>query len=688
MKKKNWKQLALSGAYRAGLFEMGRFVRRDLIPILCYHRFSADGSDGNTPIRLFERHLQYLKKRFTPVTFKDIAAMKRGTVSIDFPVIVTVDDGYADFLERAFPLLKAYNFPATLFVTTRFVDGDSWLWPDVINYAISRTNKYKLVLADFGISLPLDTAQKQRAARTFLHEFYKKLSLPAKSYFLKKLPQTLRVTIPDSPTSDFRAVTWDQLKDACQDLLEAGSHTLNHHILSDLQNEQVQVEVEESKKRIQAKLDRPVISFAYPNGMEGDYRESDKAAIKRTGYLFAVSCTHGFNSLSSDPFALKRIVAPAELPAFAREVSGFELLIHKNSASNHHTGTKSIISPNVGVCICSDDVKAKWDAFVLSHTSGSIFLQYDWKQVFEKTYGNRCYYLLAEEKETPVGVLPLVFKNSRIFGKFLVSLPYFDSAGTCTYRDDACAALLSKAAEVARQTKADYIELRHTRKVFPDLPSKEGKVTMMLELPSDADRLWSDLRAKVRNQVRKAYREELSVASGKGELLDDFFSIYTKNMRDLGSPSHRKQFFQYICEFFPEAVRIFSVRRGETPLAAGFTLASRDTLTIPWASALREHNSKCPNMLLYWSILKYASERGFLRFCFGRSTPGEGTYLFKRQWGAYPVQLYWHYWLPEGKPLPNLSISNSKYGLPVKVWKNLPVSVTRKLGPHVIQNLA
>jgi hypothetical protein len=93
-------------------------------------------------------------------------------------------------------------------------------------------------------------------------------------------------------------------------------------------------------------------------------------------------------------------------------------------------------------------------------------------------------------------------------------------------------------------------------------------------------------------------------------------------------------------------------------------------------------------MFLYWAVLKYACEQGFSRFSFGRSTPGEGTYQFKRQWGAQPLQLYWEYWLAGESPLPKLNNGNPKYSLPIKVWKSLPVAVTRKLGPRVIQNLA
>ncbi|MEZ5583585.1 MAG: GNAT family N-acetyltransferase [Candidatus Competibacteraceae bacterium] len=75
-------------------------------------------------------------------------------------------------------------------------------------------------------------------------------------------------------------------------------------------------------------------------------------------------------------------------------------------------------------------------------------------------------------------------------------------------------------------------------------------------------------------------------------------------------------------------------------------------MEIPWASSLRKYNSLSPNMLLYWSVLEFACKKGYRIFDFGRSTPGEGTYRFKEQWGAKPVQLYWHYWLRGGRPLP------------------------------------
>jgi hypothetical protein len=106
-----------------------------------------------------------------------------------------------------------------------------------------------------------------------------------------------------------------------------------------------------------------------------------------------------------------------------------------------------------------------------------------------------------------------------------------------------------------------------------------------------------------------------------------------------------------------------------------------------FSSSLKEYNRFGPNMLLYWSVLKFACEKGYIVFDFGRSTVGEGTYKFKEQWGAKPVQLFWHYWLKNGGSLPELNPKNPKCRLAIKVWQRLPVALTRFLGPMIVKNL-
>jgi FemAB-related protein (PEP-CTERM system-associated) len=175
---------------------------------------------------------------------------------------------------------------------------------------------------------------------------------------------------------------------------------------------------------------------------------------------------------------------------------------------------------------------------------------------------------------------------------------------------------------------------------------------------------------------------------GREEELDSFYSVFSRNMRDLGTPVYAKSFFRNILERFPETTHICTVytQNGQAA-ASGFLVGFKGTLEIPWASSLRSYNQCSPNMLLYWSVLKHACEKGFKVFDFGRSTRDEGTYRFKEQWGARPVQLYWYYWMRNEGALPELNPRNPKYQLAIKVWKKLPIAVTKLIGPLIEKNL-
>jgi hypothetical protein len=108
---------------------------------------------------------------------------------------------------------------------------------------------------------------------------------------------------------------------------------------------------------------------------------------------------------------------------------------------------------------------------------------------------------------------------------------------------------------------------------------------------------------------------------------------------------------------------------------------------VPWASSLREFNQHAPNMLLYWTMLRFAVDRGFRVFDFGRSTRNEGTFRFKCQWGAEPSDLVWEYWTAPGAPVPDVSPKNPRFNRAITVWQRLPVRLTTALGPHIVRNI-
>ncbi len=342
------------------------------------------------------------------------------------------------------------------------------------------------------------------------------------------------------------------------------------------------------------------------------------------------------------------------------------------------------------VCKIERDCTARivWDEYVNAKSAASNYHRYGWRDVIENSFGHPCHYLSAKDNGGDiVGILPLTHIKSAIFGSFLVSQPFFNYGGLLCDNQEAGNALLAEAENLRKELGAEHVELRHTEIWPSDLPAKKHKVCMLLDLVGNADALWKSFNAKLRNQIRKAEKSGLTVVVGGKELLPDFYTVFVHNMRDLGTPVYAQKLFAEAMDAFSADTRIITVYLEEKPLASGLIVRFRETLEIPWASSIRDYNHLCPNNLLYWTALQYAQEIGCTRFDFGRSTPGEGTFKFKEQWGAKPVQLNWQYLLQEGASLPDLNNKNPKYELAIKLWQKLPLSVTKILGPHIVKNI-
>lgn len=295
--------------------------------ILCYHRFASPSwTEGAIPANLFEAHLKYLKGRFTVIPLKSLGSSSSKTREVKNPAVLTVDDGYRDFLEVAVPLLEKYELPATLFVTTRFVDGEIWLWPDILQYILLKTKKVTLDVFDDGQGIRLATSTEKGKAYLHLVERCKKVSENDKLTFLEELARKLNVTVPALPPEEFQPVSWDALRRLNRDLFEIGSHTLTHPILSRVPIAHAKAEIEESKRRIEEALEREVTTFAYPNGTRGDYAQEHKDILKQCEYQVAVTTNFGFNTAETDRFEMNRIGAAYDLPRFAKSMSGFESL--------------------------------------------------------------------------------------------------------------------------------------------------------------------------------------------------------------------------------------------------------------------------------------------------------------------------------------------------------------------------
>jgi len=337
----------------------------------------------------------------------------------------------------------------------------------------------------------------------------------------------------------------------------------------------------------------------------------------------------------------------------------------------------------------TEDQASKWNEYVYSSAHSVCYQTIEWKKIIEKSCKLKSFYLYAvDEKNNICGVLPLFLSKGKLFGTYLTSIPYFNYGGILADSKETALLLFNESGKIAKAHNASHIEFRYVKnQFFTDKPTKTHKIRMLLSLPPTSEELWDSFKSKLRSQIKRAQRENMDIKLGGAELIDDFYKVFSRNMRDLGTPVWTKQLFFKIFDKLPEKARISCVYFQNEPVASGLVIGFKNFLEIPFASSLRKYNRLSPNMLLYWSVLAFACDNGYDTFDFGRSSADSSTFRFKKQWGSQPETLHWNYWLPEGEQLPEINPQNPKYALAISMWQKLPLSIANIIGPKISRML-
>ena len=326
----------------------------------------------------------------------------------------------------------------------------------------------------------------------------------------------------------------------------------------------------------------------------------------------------------------------------------------------------------------------EWDALVQRSAGWTHFHRHGWRDVIHRVFGHECVYLAARDSDgCLVGILPVVRVKSMLFGHFLVSMPFLNHGGPLGSAV-AVRELATHAAELARREGAALLELRSRLPLAIELPTSHRKIAVVLDLPpGDPERLWKQFDAKVRSQVRRPMKAGLTVRFGLDQV-EPFFAVFSRHMRDLGTPTQPRTFFETIAQTFPDDVWFGCAYLAGQPIAGGCGLRWGTEFEMTWASALRDYSQLAPNMLLYWAFIERAAREGLTQFSFGRCTPGSGTHRFKQQWGGRDTPLWWY---QAGRRAATPSPHEGALALGPMVWKRLPLAVATSLGPRLVRYL-
>lgn len=318
------KSLIIEQLGKFGGYQIARWLTRNEPKILMYHRFSAEKKGLAVTEATFEIQLQLIKRYFNPMTLAQLAqAIKTNNKVPAHAVVITVDDGYRDFYEVAYPLLKRYQVPATFFVTTGFVNGDLWLWPDQVSWLLE-SKPDGLGEITFG------------ALRVNLDEPANKIWWPIVGHFLnvpntdrlqylQQLATACNLNIPVIAPTEYAAVSWNELAEMQANGIEIGGHTVSHPSLGHMPIEESAHEINQSWQDLNRHLGEQERTFCYPNGQPGDYSDEIKQQVGQSPYSAAVTAySDKFNT--KIPYAWRRFVGCEERFQFHKSLFGVEHL--------------------------------------------------------------------------------------------------------------------------------------------------------------------------------------------------------------------------------------------------------------------------------------------------------------------------------------------------------------------------
>jgi len=333
----------------------------------------------------------------------------------------------------------------------------------------------------------------------------------------------------------------------------------------------------------------------------------------------------------------------------------------------------------------------------MAHPAGTFFHLVGWHQLLSTTFDYEPIYLWVLDSGEVRGVLPLCLVKSLLFGRCLVALPIGVYGGIVASDHRAAQMLLEEAMRIARERRVRYLELRgnpHSDfKIDSNLNGsasswscKDLYVTFLGEIQESDEANLARIPRKQRRMVRQGEKFGLKSLIDN-ERLRAFYNVYAESVRNLGTPVYGYGYFENLIRTFGDKCNVMVIEHQGKVIAAVMSFLFRDQVLPYYGGALKESLHLAPNDFMYWQLMRYAAAHGYKIFDFGRSKEGTGSFNFKRHWGFDPIPLpYWCY-SPNGEGVPDTSPLNPKLQWAIRIWRGLPLQLTKSLGPRIVRHI-
>ena len=290
------KRLALGVLQGFGMFDLARFASARMARILMYHNFCGDneGIPDHVSVSVLRNQLEYLHRHFRVIPLSQLMSQLQSGRALDsHTVALTIDDGRRNCYEYLFPLLRRFRMPATFFVVSSFVRGEDWIWTDKVLWLAEHRKRPNFL-------------SPERIDSFFA--MLNSLRPEVRDAHIEALALSMGLRIPKTPPPQYAPCSWSELQEMVNSgLVEIGSHTVSHPILSTLSDEECWQELTVSRTHLEEGLGGKVTAFCFPNGKPSDFRSNQIKLLKDAGYTSAVVTRYGMVSEGADPYDLPRI---------------------------------------------------------------------------------------------------------------------------------------------------------------------------------------------------------------------------------------------------------------------------------------------------------------------------------------------------------------------------------------------
>jgi len=358
------------------------------------------------------------------------------------------------------------------------------------------------------------------------------------------------------------------------------------------------------------------------------------------------------------------------------------------------------IQSNIQVGIMAKGAdRHSWNAIVLSNPHKTPYHLWEFGQALSSTYGYEKYNFVAKYKGEVIGLFPLLFVKSRLFGNKLLSLPFCEYGGplidsTCDFSWQVIKVLLKEIFLSAKNLDVDYIEVRNPFS-FGEVLSAEGfhvskkYVTFGIDLSKGKEHLWRALDKKTRNSTRKGMKNNLDIRKIQNEAdLKDYFYLYLKTQKKHGSPPHDFKLFQNLFRLNSEnSMNLFIAKYRKRPIAG--VIVFYDGTKMYWWGGVSDPQFKNLNAsdVLLWTLIEWGIEKGFLGFDLGRTRRSTTVYHFKKGWGGVETPLLDYVFSLKSINSFTPDPTEGKYQVLTRLWSHLPMALTKSVGPKIAKNI-